>query len=135
MASGIGRPSLQVDITQVMQLRKLGMSITKISDIMGVSRSTLYRKLENTGLIGFTDLCDQEIDQVVANYKEAHPHDGERMVIGFLQSRNILVPRIQVRESIHKVDPQGVTARSVKLIQRRRYHVKGLGTWTATTSL
>ena len=27
------------------------MSITKISDIMGVSRSTLYRCLENTDLI------------------------------------------------------------------------------------
>ena len=125
MASGVGRPSLQVDITQVMQLRKLGMSITKISDIMGVSRSTLYRKLENKDLIGFTDLSDQEIDQVIANYKETHPHDGERMIIGFLRSQNIHVPRTQVRESIHRVDPQGVAARSVKLIQRRRYHVKG----------
>ena len=121
MASGVGRPSLQVDITQVMQLRKLGMSITKISDIMGVSRSTLYRKLENKDLIGFTDLSDQEIDQVIANYKETHPHDGERMIIGFLRSQNIHVPRTQVRESIHRVDPQGVAARSVKLIQRRRY--------------
>ena len=43
MASGVSRPSMHIDITQVMQLRKLGMStcITQISDIVGVSRSTL----------------------------------------------------------------------------------------------
>ena len=41
MASGVSRPLMHIDITQVMQLRKLGMSITQISDIVGVSRSTL----------------------------------------------------------------------------------------------
>ena len=40
---------------------------------MGVSRCTLYRGLENTG---FTDLTDQELDQLIADYKESHPHDG-----------------------------------------------------------
>ena len=124
MASGVGRPSLQIDIAQVTQLRKLGMSMTKISDIIGVSRSMLYRGLENADLVGFTDLSDQQLDQLIASYKETHPHDGERMVIGFLRSQNIHVPRTQVRESIHRVDPQGVAARSVRLIQRKTYHVK-----------
>ena len=75
--------------------------------------------------MGFTDLSDQQLDQLIASYKETHPYDGERMVIGFLQSQNIHVPRTQVRESIHRVDPQGVVARSVKLIQCRTYPVKG----------
>ena len=48
---------------------------------MGVSRSTLYRCLENTNLIGFTDLSDQELDQSIANYKETHSHDGEITVV------------------------------------------------------
>lgn len=43
----------------------------------------------------------------------------------FLWSQNIHVPRTQVRESIHRIDPQGAAARSVKLIQRRMYRVKG----------
>ena len=60
LASGVGRPSLQIDIARVMQLQKLGMSMTEISDIIGVSKSTLYRGLENTDLVGFTDLCDQQ---------------------------------------------------------------------------
>ena len=93
MASGVGRPLLQIDIAQIMQLRKLGMSMTKISNIIGVSRSTLYRGLENTDLVGFTDLSDQQLDHLIASYKETHPHVGERMVIGFLRSQNIHVPR------------------------------------------
>ena len=92
MASGVGRPSLQIDITKVMQLQKLGLSMTKISDIIGV-RSTLYKGLEYTDLVGFTNLSDQQLDQLIASYKETHPHDGERMVIGFLRSQNIHVPR------------------------------------------
>ena len=108
MTSGVGRPSLQIDVAQVMQLQKLGLSMTKISDIIGVSRSTLYRGLENTDLVGFTDLSDQhvQLDQLIASYKETHPHDGERMVIGFLRSQNIHVPRTQVR-----VDTQGRSSR------------------------
>lgn len=57
--------------------------------------------------------------------QKTHPHNDEKMVIGFLQNQNIHVPRTQFRESIHRVDPQGVAARSVKLIQHRTYHVKG----------
>ena len=74
MACGVGHPLVQNDITQVMQLRKLGMSLTIISEVMGISRSTLYRSLENTNLIGFTDLSDPELIQAIADYKESHPH-------------------------------------------------------------
>ena len=61
MASSAGRPALQIDIKEVEQLRKIGISMTKISEVMGISRSTLYRALENTDLIGYTDINDQEL--------------------------------------------------------------------------
>ena len=73
MAYGVGSPPVQVDITQVMQLRILRMSLTRLGEIMGVSRCTLYRGLENTE---FTDLTDQEPDQLIADYTESHSHDG-----------------------------------------------------------
>ena len=60
MASGVGCPSLQIDIARVMQLQKLGMSITTMCAIIGVSRSMLYRGLESTDLVGFTDLSNNK---------------------------------------------------------------------------
>ena len=46
MVSGsenVGRPRLQVDVEEVSEMRKIGISITKISEITGVSRSDLYK--------------------------------------------------------------------------------------------
>ena len=74
---------------------------------------------------GFTDISNAELDELVIGYKRSHPHDGERMLIGFLRSNNIHVPRSRVRQCIHRVDPSGVSARSIKLIQRRKYSMKG----------
>ena len=51
MASGsgnVGHPHLQIDVEEVAEMRKIGLSITKISEIIGVSRSTLYRALEGS---------------------------------------------------------------------------------------
>ena len=70
MASGsdnVGRPRLQVDVEEVAEMRKIGISITKISEIIGVSRSTLYRSLEGNNLIGVTDISNQELDEMLSS--------------------------------------------------------------------
>ena len=53
MASGsnVGRPRLQINVQEVAEMWKVGLSITKISEIIGVSRSTLYRALQGMGYI------------------------------------------------------------------------------------
>ena len=47
------------------------------------------------------------------------------MLIGYLRSQDIHLPRRRIRECIHRVDPSGVRSRSLRLIQRRTYHAKG----------
>ena len=128
MASGsnnVGRPRLQVDVEEIAEMRKLGVSISKISEVLGLSRSTLYRVLEGSDLIGVTEISDQELDSVVASYKETHPNDGERILIGYIRSKNIHVPRSRIRSSIRRVDPHGIQQRKLTTIQRRTYHVEG----------
>ena len=123
--SGVGRPSLDVDMERVEALRRIGLSLTEISKRLKISRSTLYRHLENTDLVGYTDIRDRDLDDIIVSYKRIHPHDGERMLIGHLRSLNIHVQRWRIRESIHRVDYSGVRERRIQLIQRRTYFSKG----------
>ena len=92
----VGRPSLNLDLEKVEAMRNSGLSMTKISKTLGISRSMLYRALENLDLIGCTDINDSDLDQIILRYKQNHPHDGERMLNGHLRSSNIHVPRYRI---------------------------------------
>ena len=89
-----------------------------------MSRQTLYRRIGDSNLAGYTNIIsNQELDSVISVYLANHPNDGERMVIGHLRSSEIFVQRSCVRDSIHRVDPSGVAERRRTTIKRRVYHV------------
>ncbi len=52
--------------------------------MLGVSRQTLYRRLEEFDISStdYTDLCDNDIDEVLTDIKQQFPNDGEVMVQG-----------------------------------------------------
>ena len=66
MASSVGRHAIEIDMDKVAEMRRIGMSITKSCELMGISKSTLYRALEN---YGFTDISNAELDKLVTGYK------------------------------------------------------------------
>lgn len=126
--SGPGRPAIDVDITDVEYLRNLRFTWTKIADILGISRSTLYRRLNEEGIshhTTYTNITDADLDQKVIAVKNLHPNDGERMMIGHLSRRGIIVPRSRLRASIHRVDPVNTAIRRSITVRRRVYHVDG----------
>ena len=95
---------------------------------MGISRATLYRRLEEEGIdrdSKYTDITDSDLDREIVEIKLEHPNDGERLLIGHLASRGIIVPRARVRASIHRVDPENTAIRRSVTIRRRVYHVDG----------
>jgi len=49
-SSQVGRPPVNVDTFTVLQLRAINYSWSKIASLIGVSRSTLYRKLDEAGI-------------------------------------------------------------------------------------
>jgi DNA invertase Pin-like site-specific DNA recombinase len=74
-----GRPAIDVDMNEVEYLRSLRFTWTKIANILGISRSTLYRRLDEEGVsqhTTFTNITDAELDQKVAAIKNVHPNDG-----------------------------------------------------------
>ena len=49
----------------------------------------MYRVLEDSNLIGMTDISDQKLDAIIASHKDTDPSDDERILIGYLRSRNM----------------------------------------------
>ena len=48
-----GQPLIEVIMKKVKKLRKLGLTWTKIADILQISRQALYRRLDGSCLIGY----------------------------------------------------------------------------------
>lgn len=96
----------------------------QIADILGISRSTFYRRLDEEGicrLTSYTEIADTDLDRVIEGVKRSHPNDGERLLIGHLAQEGIIVPRAHMRASIHRVDPINTELRRSITVKRVYY--------------
>ncbi len=112
-------------------LRGMSFTWSKISQLLGISRSTLYRRLNEEGVpnhVSYSDISDEQLDESIEDIKQTHPNDGERMMIGHLARRGIIVQRARLRASIHRVDPINTAIRRSITIRRRVYHADGPNT-------
>lgn len=119
---------IQVDLEDIEYLRGLRLSWVKIAQYLEISRSTLYRRMEQEGLsqyTKYTDICDADLDRVLLAIKQNYPNDGERLVAGHLAAQGIIIPRAKLRASIHRIDPVNTALRRSVTIRRRVYNVPG----------
>lgn len=95
------------------------------ASILGISRRTLYKLMREYHIsrTKFVSITDEELDHAVSEIKTEHPHVGEVMLNGHLRSRNIVVQRNRLRDSIRRVDSAGVESRRRRAIRRRIYTV------------
>lgn len=121
----VGRPTEYLDLDDVEFLLSLNLSLVKVSNILGVSRSTIYRRMNEAGrhLTAYTDISDANLDPTMRSIKLNHPHDGEVMIAGHLARIGVHVTRVRLRASIHRTDPHGVVERGRHVIRRRVYSV------------
>ena len=122
--STVGRPLLSIDMYEVEYMRALGFNWSDIARMLGISRSTLYRRLESSELTfhNYIAISDNELDDVIRQIKISHPNDGEVMIAAHLKARRIHVPRTRMRASIHRLDPS-VRDNMRATIRRRVYYV------------
>ena len=130
-----GRPKIIVPEEQLEFLVGLGFSTVNIASLIGVSESTIKRRLSDFGIsirCSYTQMTDKDLDGVILSIIQNFPSMGYKRMTGFLRSRGLRVQQHCIRESIRRVDPAGVLLRSVEMqiTQRRRYQVPGpLALW------
>ena len=71
----------------------------------------------------FTHIPDAELDSTVQEILHMFPSCGEKTISGRLKSSGLIIQRDHVRESIYRVDPNGVQMRCRRVLHRRKYAV------------
>ena len=96
-----------------------------MASILQISRSTLYRRLQEAGINpnDYSTLTDHQIDEIMRSLKKDHPNDGEVLIKAHLLQMGIRISRSKIRQSIHRVDHEGVVRRRSSVIRRRVYSV------------
>ena len=122
-----GRPVYKITEFQIWRLRSVGFTWRKIASFLSVSERTLRRWHQEMGWPmreqEFSQISDDTLDIAVRNTLSLSPNSGERMVLGALRGRGLLVQRNRVRKSIFRVDPVSRALRRFRTVQRRVYNV------------
>lgn len=110
-----GRPPLDIDLDTAQELHDLGNSWDNVAQALGTVRSVLMDHMKKAGRLSerpaFTDITDDELDEVVAEIILEHPFIGGAIVHGHLESQGIHVPRRRVTECLQRIDSVGVLVR------------------------
>ena len=95
-----GRPRLDIRQEQLEYLLNLGFKCPKIAEVLGVSLSTIRRRMSEFGLSVtalYSSITDHELDVMVSQIKREFPNSGSRLMHGHLLSRGHRVPHARVR--------------------------------------
>jgi transcriptional regulator with XRE-family HTH domain len=123
-----GRPKFNITKEQLQFLLERGFSVPDIAQTLGVSVSTIERRLREFRIPArsfYSVIDDETLDRTIRDISRSFPSAGYRRMTGFLLSRGIKVQQERIRESMWRVDPEGVLIRSLELstVNRRRYQV------------
>lgn len=123
-----GRPKFVISKEQLLYLKSANFSWTSIAQLIGASRTTVYRRRIECGLMAepTNRLTDGELTTVLTDLKNELPYIGEVIVLGALRARGYNVTRHQCRVCIRRIDPLAIPLRwQGNLHSRRPYSVPG----------
>ena len=122
-----GRPSYNIPKDVLVELRGFNFSWCKISQMFGVSRWTVMRRVQEYGLSDlqeFSNISDNRIDDIIRDYMSRHGSTtGEPLMSGYFHCLGLHVQRSRIRAAINRVDPRNTALRWGALVSRRKYYV------------
>lgn len=125
---GPGRPRIEITEAELLNLLELQFTQVEIAKLYGCSPRTIRRRIleyDFEHLVRFSDISDQQLDELVTQFVNAFPCAGQKTLAGYLQSKTYHIQRWRIRESMFRVDPWGVEQRMHRILHRRKYKVKG----------
>lgn len=120
-----GRPRFMISKEQIEYLRSMSFTWVQISDLLGVSYMTIYRRRVEYGIIDNRgrDVSDADILRLVSELRREQPALGQTMVWARLKALGFKVTRARVRDAIHSTDPISSAFRWREMTPRRPYSV------------
>lgn len=122
-----GRPAYHIPKEVLVELRGLNFSSCKISDMFGVSRWTVMRRVQEYGLSDlkeFSNISDDRIDNIIKEYISRHGSTtGEPLMSDYFHSLGLHVLRNRIRAAINRVDPRNTALGWGALVSRKKYYV------------
>ena len=109
-------------------LVECGFTLKDTATFFNCSTKTIQRRITEFGLQdiwSFTDISQADLDEITSLFTRSHPGAGYKSFQAFLCSQGLKVRRQHVRESMQRVDPDGVSSRLRQCIRRRTYSVPG----------
>lgn len=127
---GPGHPKIVIEKEKLKSLLDTHLPVFCIAKFLGVSRRTVYRRMQEFGLSvrgSYSSVTDQELDNIISGVKIQMPNAGYRMVQGHLVSLGLHVQWWRMMASMHRVDAAGIFSRILELgcVVRRSYSVRG----------
>ena len=105
----------------------MGFTWTKIAQMFGVSRWTLYRRVREFNLqdmTSFSSMADSQLDEIIREYLRQHGSTtGQTYIAGYIRSLGLRIQRRRIRESMARVDPRNTALRWACVVRRRKYSV------------
>lgn len=123
-----GRPKFHVCKDQLVYLRELAFSWTKIASLLGISRVTVYRRRRNYHLLSQGEVIpsDEHLQELVKLIRLNSPDVGQSFVQGRLRGMGYRVTRKRIREVMRMQDPLNNALRMPSgLTARMKYSVPG----------
>lgn len=130
MQAEMGRPKYVVSPQQLQSLVEMSLPVSCIAKHLGVSVRTVKRRMHEYGLSimqCYSNLTDEQLDNLLRSVKARTPHVGCRMMKGILQAMGHRVQWNRVYSSMHRVDSVGVLSRMTRMgcVARRTYTCHG----------
>ena len=113
-----GRPRFKISKEQLDFFVESGFTVPNIAGLLNVSCSTVERRMREFSISvrnKYSSVSDEELDNIILDIKRGFPNTGYKRMNGFLSQHGYTVQQHRVRESMRRVDPEGVLLRGLEI--------------------
>ena len=125
-AGGVGRPQYDDPEQALEMLLENRFAFPQISNMMGVSVSTIRRRMSALGLSVrgyYSNLSDSELDEIVRSIQWQYHMCGNQQMHGHLLIMGHRIQQARIRDSQRRIDSSGTALHRLRVLNRRHYSV------------